>query len=128
MLQIRMSLKFCCLVKSKPFSRQSLLSTILKKKHFETIVGKGLNVGNQIFSPFPSTFFPYQRKFQNLSQIEIVVSKRFQFGKDVSFFILYLGLTLHQTTKLWTGPNSKHLQRKLRTGLHSKRLQTTKEM
>ena len=40
----------------------SRLVTTLKKKHFENVVGKGENAGNQYFLLFPQYFLPYQRQ------------------------------------------------------------------
>ena len=65
----------------------------LKKKHFENIVGKGENAGNQNFILFPQCFPKTNFKFSvtlflcsayafNLNQ-----SKKMSFGKWLKYFI-----------------------------------------
>ena len=46
--------------------KQSLVLTVLQKKPFENIVGKGENAGNQHFLLFPQCF-------SCLSEIEIII-------------------------------------------------------
>ena len=81
MLPVWTSLKFCCLVKSYLFTTQFRLLMTLKKKPFETIVGKGENAGNQHFLLFQQYFLP--------------ISKR------VSVFKLHLFCSL-QRLSVWT--------------------------
>ena len=45
----------------KLFTTQSRLLTILRKRAFENIVGKGENAGDQHFLLFPQCFLPYHR-------------------------------------------------------------------
>ena len=56
------------------------LTTTLKKKAFENIVGKGENAGNQHFPLFQECFLPVPRQISILSHIYFVVCKNFQFG------------------------------------------------
>ena len=44
------------------FTTQSRFLTTLIKKHFENIVGKGENAGNQHFLLFPQCFLPFSKQ------------------------------------------------------------------
>ena len=51
---------------SKLFTTQSRLSTTLREKNLENIVGKGENAGNQHFLLFPQCFLPDKRQKSSL--------------------------------------------------------------
>ena len=53
-------------IRLKLFITQSRLLTTLRKKPFETIVGRGENAGNQHFLLFPQCFLPFPKQFQFL--------------------------------------------------------------
>ena len=52
------------LPKAQPFTTQSLLLATLEKKHFENIMRKWENAGNQHFPVFPQCFVPFQTNFK----------------------------------------------------------------
>ena len=66
--------------KNEPLTTRSQLSTTLKQMHFENIVEKVENAGNQHFSPFPAMFSTYSNKNFCFSHIYFVFCKGFQYG------------------------------------------------
>ena len=73
------------LVNPIPHNPVLMLQEILEVDTFENKVGKGENAGDHHFLCFQQHFLPLQRQKS-------------------------LHLPHYQTTKFWTGPNSKHLQ------------------
>ena len=95
----------------------------LGKKPFENIVGKGENAGNQHFLLFPQCFIPFPKQvssFSNLlcrlqmfgiwTSIKIFGLVKSLLVKKLSDQVTVHKLTLYQTTKFWTEPDSKPLQ------------------
>ena len=68
-----------------PSTTQSQLSTILKKRPFYNIGGKGENAGTSIFSFSRIVFYQFQTELLFLYYIHLVVCKYFQFGRDKKF-------------------------------------------
>ena len=60
-LFLRCAKRCHCVEMGLLFTTQSRLFTTLKKKAFESIVGKGENAGYQHFLLFPQCFLPFQK-------------------------------------------------------------------
>ena len=71
----------------KLFTTQSQLLTILRKKPFGNIVGKGENAGNQHFLLFPQCFLTFPNKNLNFL-LTFILSPENSFRQVQNFVVL----------------------------------------
>ena len=89
------------------FTAQSRLSTTLKKKPFENIVGNGENAGiTSIFSFSHNVFYSSRNKFHFFSYIYFVVCKCFQYG-PVQKFVIWLRVNTFRNVFLLASGNHR---------------------
>ena len=68
------------------FTTQSWLLTTFRYKHFENVVGKSANAGNQHFLLFPQCFLPVLKQIWIFQPHLFVVCKCFQFSPFPTMF------------------------------------------